>query len=258
MSNWRLAKSLEKLRDQVNAAHPGRSKRSDGTIGDQAHATTKSEHNPDANGVVRALDLTDDPGRGFSAEWLAEVLRASRDPRILYIISNRRIASSYPAHGHKPWVWRPYDGVNAHKSHVHISVVEGKTADSVKAWTIDTGKTAGEGGKPAPTPPKAGGVKPTTPPRFPLPRGWYFGPVSGPVYSVSGQRQRLATGKPGHRGLKAWQERMADRGWTITADGLYGDQTHDVAAAFQAEKGLTVDGLIGYQTWRAAWLEVTT
>lgn len=258
MSSYRIARSLATLRDQVDAAHPGRSKKSDGWIGDTAHAATKSEHNPDANGVVRALDITDDPAHGLSAEWLAEVLRASHDPRILYIISNRRIASSYPAGGQKPWTWRPYTGINAHKSHVHVSVVEGKAADSTKAWTIEAGKTPGEHGKPTPTAPAKGGVKPTTPPTFPLPAGWYFGPQDGPVYSVSGMRQRRADGKPGHRGLQAWQKRMAARGWTIDADGRYGEQTEAVARAFQAEKGLTVDGRIGRQTWRAAWLEVTT
>lgn len=257
-TSWRLAKSLEKLRDQVNAAHPGRSKESDGTIGDAAHAATKSEHNPDANGVVRALDITNDPAHGVSAAWLAEVLRASQDARILYIISNGRIASSYAAGGQAPWTWRPYHGLNAHKSHVHISVVEGKPADSTKAWTIDAGKTPDADGRPTPTAPKPGAVKPAPAPRFPLPRGWYFGPQSGPTYSVSGTRQRLANGKPGHRGLLAWQTRMAARGWTIGRDGLYGPQTAQVARAFQAEKGLTVDGLVGAQTWTAAWQEVVT
>lgn len=254
MTSWRLAKSLEKLRDQVNTAYPDRSKKSDGTIGDAAHAATKSEHNPDANGVVRALDITDDQAHGLSASWLAEVLRASQDPRILYIISNRRIASSYAAGGQAPWTWRPYNGLNAHQSHVHISVVAGKAADSTKAWAIDPqAKPA-----PKPKPAKSAPVKTAPAPRFPLPRGWYFGPQSGPVYSVSGMRQRRADGKPGHRGLQAWQARMAARGWTITADGRYGDQTERVARAFQAEKDLTVDGKIGAETWAAAWqAEVT-
>lgn len=246
---YRIAKSLGKLRDQLDAAYPNRSKKSDGWIGDAAHAGTKSEHNPDASGVVRALDVTDDPGHGLSAEWLAEVLRASRDPRILYIISNRRIASSYPAHGYPAWAWRPYDGLNAHKSHVHVSVVEGKPADSVKAWTITAD------GK-APAKPKP--VKAMTAPAFPLPRGWYFGPKSGPLHSVSGYFQRLTNGRAGNRYLKAWQARMAERGWNITPDGIYGDETAEVARAFQSEKGLTRDGLIGRETWAAAWAEAVT
>lgn len=248
MSTPRIAKSLGKLRDQINAAYPGRSTESDGWIGDEAHAHTKSEHNPDASGIVRALDLTNDPAHGLSAEWLAEVLRASHDPRILYIISNRRIASSYPAHGKPAWSWRPYDGLNAHKSHVHVSVVEGKAADSVKAWTITA-----DGKAPSSSSPKPAPVKAATAPAFPLPRGWYFGPKSGPLQSVSGYFQRLGAGRIGNRYLKVWQTRMAARGWNITADGLYGDQTAEVARAFQSEKGLGRDGLIGRETWAAAW-----
>jgi peptidoglycan hydrolase-like protein with peptidoglycan-binding domain len=253
--SYRIAKSLGKLRDQLDAAYPNRSKSSDGWIGDAAHAATKSEHNPDpGTGIVRALDVTDDPAHGLSAEWLAEVLRASHDPRILYIISNRRIASSYAAGGVAPWVWRPYNGLNAHKSHVHVSVVEGKAADSVKAWTITAD---GKPSKPAPKP-SSKPVKAVTGPAFPLPRGWYFGPKSGPLQSVSGYFQRLSAGRIGNRYLRAWQLRMAARGWNITADGLYGDQTAEVARAFQSEKGLTRDGLIGRETWAAAWAEAVT
>jgi hypothetical protein len=54
---------------------------------------------------------------------------------------------------------------------------------------------------------------------------------------------------------------MKDRGWPITVDGLYGPKgattpqgnTAEVVVAFQKEKGLTPDGLIGPATWAAAW-----
>lgn len=94
----------------------------------------------------------------------------------------------------------------------------------------------------------SGGSGGTTPPPFPLPSGWYFGPKDGPYYSVSGYYS--------HRNdLKRWQQRMKDRGWVGigTPDGLYGPKTEKVARQFQAEKGLVVDGLIGKQTWNAAW-----
>lgn len=99
------------------------------------------------------------------------------------------------------------------------------------------------GGSPSPAPdPKPG----TKAPKYPLPPGYYFGPKSGPYYSISGYYS--------HReDLRRWQRRMAERGWRIDADGLYGDQTRGVAVAFQREKGLAVDGLIGPATWRAAW-----
>jgi hypothetical protein len=43
---WRVARSLEVLLGQFNAACPGRSKASDGSIGDAAHATRDSDHKP--------------------------------------------------------------------------------------------------------------------------------------------------------------------------------------------------------------------
>ena len=88
-------------------------------------------------------------------------------------------------------------------------------------------------------------------PAFPLPDGWYFGPRSGPEWSVSGYFSHGDS-------LRAWQQRMADRGWTINPDGRYGDQTEAVARAFQAEKGLEVDGKIGPATWAAAWTAPVT
>src|SRR5215470_17886646 len=100
--SWRVARSLLTLRDQVNRMAPDRDKSSDGTIGDERHQTTKSEHNPDANGVVRAMDITHDPAHGVDARKLAEALVASRDTRILYLISNGQIVSSVV----KPWIWR--------------------------------------------------------------------------------------------------------------------------------------------------------
>lgn len=90
-----------------------------------------------------------------------------------------------------------------------------------------------------------------TPPPFPLPQGWYFGPRSGPTESVSGYYS--------HReDLRRWQQRMKDRGWEIDPDGLYGDQTAGTARDFQAEKGLEVDALIGINTWDAAWTAPVT
>jgi hypothetical protein len=53
--------------------------------------------------------------------------------------------------------------------------------------------------------------------------------------------------------VRAWQGRMAERGWRIGVDGQYGPQSAEVCTAFQREKGLGVDGIVGEQTWRAAW-----
>lgn len=128
---WRVARSLEVLRDQVNAAYPGRSKVNDGTIGDTAHQQTVSDHNPNKYGVVQALDITHDPAHGLDAGRLAEALRVSQDKRIKYVISNRRIVSSSVSN----WIWRAYHGANPHTAHVHVSVVDDpKLYDDTSAW----------------------------------------------------------------------------------------------------------------------------
>lgn len=85
---WRLAKSLERLRAQVNDIYPSRSKLSDGTIGDAAHSKRKSDHNPDKDGVVKAIDLTHDPLNGLDCGKLMQALVEGKDRRISYMIFN--------------------------------------------------------------------------------------------------------------------------------------------------------------------------
>lgn len=127
---WRLAHSLTKLREQINAAAPNRSRASDGDIGDARHAATKSDHNP-VNGVVHAIDITHDPKGGFDAGQFAETLRERRDRRIYYVIFNGRI---FNANVH-PWEWRKYAGQNKHDKHVHVSV-NVRFGDDGSAWRL--------------------------------------------------------------------------------------------------------------------------
>lgn len=115
---WRVALSLEVLLEQLNEAAPFRSKISDGSIGDPAHSSRESDHNPNPLGVVCARDFTHDPANNADMNEWAEALRASRDPRIKYVIWNRRIFSSTEA----PWIWRAYSGINPHDHHMHVSV----------------------------------------------------------------------------------------------------------------------------------------
>lgn len=142
---WRAAESLKTLVKQVNALAPGRSKASDGFIGDTAHQSRDSDHNPwvwDAavkKGVVTAVDVTHDPGGKCDCHTLAKSLETNKDPRIKYVIWNRRIMNSSPIGGSDPWAWRPYDGQNPHDKHIHISVKCTKDAfDSTDPWTVQT------------------------------------------------------------------------------------------------------------------------
>lgn len=132
---WREAAALEKLLMQVNERWPHRSKLSDGERGDTAHSQRKSDHNPNAAGVVTALDITNDPANGPVSRGIAEALIASKDERIKYVISNRQIASGND--GPSPWKWRNYSGANPHEHHVHVSVkADAKHYDDTSAWNL--------------------------------------------------------------------------------------------------------------------------
>lgn len=138
MAAWRVATALDVLLQQINAKFPNRSKASDGSIGDASHASRGSDHNPwvqkAGQGIVTARDFTHDPLHGLDSEHLAECLRVNRDPRLKFIISNRKICSF----DKESFKWRPYTGKNAHNHHVHVSVRENpELFDSDKPWNLD-------------------------------------------------------------------------------------------------------------------------
>ena len=121
MSKPKLSKAAEQLRSEINTKYPNRDKRSDGWIGDTAHNARKSDHNPDKQGWVRAIDIDSDLVKGSSKEsWLlAEQIKTialKGDKRISYVIHQHRIASP-----RQNWAWRVYKGANPHVSHIHIS-----------------------------------------------------------------------------------------------------------------------------------------
>src|SRR5690606_13626231 len=133
---WRVAKSLDVLLGQLNAMFPGRSKISDGSIGDAAHATRDSDHNPwYGPGIVTARDYTHDPAGGLDGQWLADSLVASRDSRIKYIIWNRRIWQGS---------WQPYYGANPHTKHLHLSVVASPACDDTTPWSLTGSPNGGD------------------------------------------------------------------------------------------------------------------
>ena len=107
------------LRDQVDTWFPDRRTASDGWMGDSRHSARKSDHNPDADGWVRAVDINSRLESSDSlAPYLADQIRiaAKSDPRISYVIYNGRICSKI-----LNWRWRKYKGINPHKKHLHCS-----------------------------------------------------------------------------------------------------------------------------------------
>ncbi len=119
--SWKLCKAGQQLRQQIDDSYPDRDRASDGVIGDARHSSRTSDHNPDAKGIVRAIDIDRDLAGKKKPDLmpdLADQIRhaAKSDKRIAYIIFNGQIASSRMG-----WRWRKYSGINPHDHHCHIS-----------------------------------------------------------------------------------------------------------------------------------------
>jgi len=125
-----LCKAGQQLRLQVDDSYPDRDRTSDGWIGDTRHQARPSDHNPDAEGMCRALDLDRDLSGKAKPDFMPDLADQLRlcgkrgDKRISYIIFDGRIASSK-----KAWAWRPYTGINKHTHHCHISFTKEGDAD---------------------------------------------------------------------------------------------------------------------------------
>lgn len=142
---WRPAHSLTVLRNQLWAAYwwtvpPATPAASWGMIGDLAHSST-SDHAPKdfpgwGSDIVTALDFPHRPDLQLDAFTIVEAIRVSRDPRVKYVIFNRRQYSSYVMNGIAPYTWRPYSGSNPHTDHAHVSVVGDVRADGTQPWSI--------------------------------------------------------------------------------------------------------------------------
>lgn len=208
---WRVARSLLLLRDEFNRLFPKRSKSHDGTIGDAAHTSRASDHNPwvqDAGtGVVTALDITHDPAHGVDTHAIAEFLRKHEDPRIKYVISAGRIFSSTQ----HPFQWRKYTGSNPHHSHMHVSVIATKSKyDSVTPWKLPPGRLTDY-----PPPPSDE-------------------PADRPIL---------------HRGSKGEYVRTVQRLLALNVDGTFGSGTEAAVKGFQRGVDLDSDGVVGPLTW---------
>lgn len=126
-----LCKAGQQLREQFDDSYPDRDRRSDGWIGDARHSARPSDHNPDQQGIVRAIDIDRDISGTPKPDLMPDIadqlrIAAKRgEKRISYIIFEGRIASSK-----KGWAWRPYDGANKHNHHIHISFTKAGDTDS--------------------------------------------------------------------------------------------------------------------------------
>ena len=206
---WRLAKSLKQLQKQINEMAPGRSRVSDGTIGDAAHSARKSDHNPNGQGIVAAIDVTHDPSGGCDGRILSRSLIA--DSRVKYVIFNSQIWKA------RTGQWEFYDGHNPHDHHVHVSV-KPDALDQTQDWAVRIAGAPGE-----------------VPPADPI---------------LTEPRPRLKTGASGEA-VRALQQLLNSLGFPCGVDGVFGPNTRSAVKRFQEARGLSVDGEVGPDTWRA-------
>lgn len=149
VATWFPAPSLIKLRDEVDAAYPGRSKKSDGLLGDAAHSARVSQHNPNRDssddvpdGAVTAIDIT-----ATNSALREKVLKATiGSSRVWYVISQGKIYSR--TYG---WAERDYTGSNPHDTHIHVSLRQTRKAvNDTSSWSL------GASTKPDPSPQPGG------------------------------------------------------------------------------------------------------
>lgn len=104
--------ALGVLRSQLRAKYPGVVIY---WIGDPAHQGRPSDHNPEADGSVDAIDVMVGPHFSESqADELVNTLVHFHDWRISYIIWKRRIWKYSTG-------WKTYNGSDPHTNHIHIS-----------------------------------------------------------------------------------------------------------------------------------------
>ena len=116
----------------------------------------------------------------------------------------------------------------------------GLVADGIfgdKSWGVLNGGKAKKPSSP----------KKSSAPKFPLPKGHWYGEESSNSKNHSGYYAK------DRAGIKQFQSKLKSRGWTISADGHFGQQTKKVVGQYQAEKGLKKDFAVGIKTWNAIW-----
>lgn len=233
MTVWTLAHNMQVRKNAYQKRWPGLVV---GTIGDDSHAAGRSDHNRDARNVVHALDVM---ATGATAAAVVNDALAHPDD-LEYIIHNRTIWARSTN-----WQPRRYNGSDPHTNHCHLSGRHGTTGYSSRTGTgydlaAERSTPIVFGTKPPPSPTTP--ATPATAPKWP-----------GRVLTYTPGQPLMYGGD-----VRAWQDRMKARGWTIVVDGFYGEKSAAVCKAFQQDSTahhwpLDDDGQVGPKTWNAAW-----
>lgn len=220
---WREAKSLQTLEGEIQEHFPGTTT---WEIGDADHQDDWSDHNPnECCDVVCGKDVLSDDGLNLQA--FVDHLISNPHPNLRYVIYNRKIYQRK-----NNFAREDYNGKNAHKTHVHVSVGNGPDGRSTSGYdsTASWGIKALKDGKP---------TTPTTP--------------SKPSTGTKKLGDKMPTVKRGAKGAKVrrLQALLTANGYKTSIDGIFGPQTERQLRAFQTKYAKPVDGIAGPITWNA-------
>jgi len=227
------------------SSHAGSDNHRQGTIGEYVKRGNKAWTQGNANPVCVSIEQCTPAGAsaGWSraywldnqewmlrntAAWVAEECAAFGIPLVA-------LSASQSQGG-----WR---GVTQHSL---LGTWGGNHSDCGPGFPMDKIIEWAGGQASTPPPPTGGPGQPA--PDFPYPSGHYLGQPDPDPCCHSGYY-----GQPDNGNVRTWQARMAERGWSIAVDGYYGSGSDSTCRQFQADKALTVDGLVGPQTWRQTW-----
>lgn len=211
--NWVAVPALVEGRDQLDERFPNREHGAEGFVGDLAHQSSASSHNPDKTGKpeyadgdskdeVRAWDADrdlNDPD-GVSMEMVVQhmvtLARAGVLWWIRYIIYNGRIW-----HKRDGYVTRTYTGSNKHTDHVHVNNDFTQEADEVRGTN------------------------------------WQFRDLGAPTPKPPAIPAKLAVDNElGPKTIRRWQEIMG-----TTPDGVIDEEDSQLVRAVQKKLRDTVD-----------------
>ncbi|MBO4204812.1 peptidoglycan-binding domain-containing protein [Micromonospora echinofusca] len=276
-----LAPVLRVLRDEIDRRWPHRDRTSDGWIGDAAHQARPSDHNPDPDDrSVNALDVDVD-----GIDPLLVVRRAIAHPSTRYVIFDRTIWSR--SRGFAP---ARYTGSNPHEKHLHVSVSHTPALeDSTRGWGVATApapklgdrvlRVGSEGSdvRELQTVANRLGGRLTVDGVFgPRTEAWVRGfqrdrkltvdGVVGPRTVAALRAAPQPTGNTaGSRTLRAgmagddvaFVQRFVGERHCGPATGTFDDRTVAGVRWYQEMRKITVDGVVGRQTWREMGVTVT-
>lgn len=139
MPNAFLVACLVQLRTEFDEISPGRDKGADGWIGDAAHQSSSSDHNPDSQGRVLAVDIdSSGPWTDASFDDMVQLVvrrqDSGADSRLEYVIWNHRITTRSSG-----WSWATYTGTaDPHTGHAHFSARHDHTGNTSSApWYLE-------------------------------------------------------------------------------------------------------------------------